>query len=216
MLATPPSTSEWPFISTGANTPGTAMLACRAGSRAPDFMLTSWPVNSSAVTTVSGISRWRKFFTGNTSPSQAMKSSLSNRPPLVSIGSMKSSQRSDFGSANSLRSASLWSTKNCSTWARISLPDRPEAYSAPTMAPILVPAITCGRMPSSSSVSSIRICARPLAPPPPSASPMRGSLDQPIQPLQATTAAATLTRKNSRRDRLRGNGLWISGMMKTV
>src|SRR5262245_17591387 len=56
----------------------------------------------------------------------------------------------------------------------MSAAESPDAYAAPKMAPIEVPAIILGLMPSSSKTSSIRICARPLAPPPPRTRPMDG------------------------------------------
>ena len=52
--------------------------------------------------------------------------------------------------------------------------DMPDAYSPPTSAPMLVPAMQSTGMCSSSIMRSTLMCAMPRAPPPPSARPMRG------------------------------------------
>ena len=69
---------------------------------------------------------------------------------------------------------------------------------APMMAPIDVPAITAGLMPSSSRASITGIWASPRAPPPPRASPIRGSLRLPLPPSAIDQDAGAPTRTTIR------------------
>ncbi len=73
-----------------------------------------------------------------------------------------------------------WPPGELRTMESISLPVYPAAYIDPTTAPMLVPTIKSGTMPSESSTRSTPMWAKPFAPPPESTSAVRAGAQLPI------------------------------------
>jgi hypothetical protein len=102
LSAMPPSTSSRPSISTGANAPGTDMLARMAWDRLPRLSTTASPVSMSAATARNGIgSFWKSVVPTVGSTSLRRKLSIET-PATTPLGSARPSPVRPYSGANSV------------------------------------------------------------------------------------------------------------------
>ena len=157
-LTRPPSTSRRPLLRTGVTMPGTAMLARTASVSSPLRATTSAPVSQSVATAAKGSAR-----SSISAPGTCARTNSATRWPSISP------ERGNTGSSSATMPAQ---SRLASRSAMRSI--LPDAYTAPTTAPMLVPATQCTLMPASCSARSTPMCASPRAEPLPSATPTRG------------------------------------------
>ena len=190
LSAMPPSTSSRPSRSTGANTPGADRLARMAVVRSPEPITTLSPVSRSVATARNGVGSSSKLLMRATGSVSRRSVCVSLCPWISPLGSTMWPPRTPSGnftrkfSSSSLRRSVRSSRGGRSRKASCQLievmifsmsrADRPLAYSPPTTAPMLVPAIASTGTRICSSTLSTPMCAAPRAPPPDSTSPTRG------------------------------------------
>ena len=161
-FTSPPSTRRSSPLRAGVKIPGTAMLALIASTRPPSSMTTSSPVIRLVATARKGRGR----SANSTSPTISDTSEASLFPSI----------RPERGKVISTKYLAICIQSSSST-VSVSLSSFPAAYIPPTSAPMLVPAMTSGTRPASSSFWMTPRCAMPRAAPAPSASPSFGRLD---------------------------------------
>ncbi|KGR94747.1 hypothetical protein X946_5286 [Burkholderia sp. ABCPW 111] len=156
-LTSPPSTYSRSPIRTGSNTDGTLHEARTASPVLPRWNRIGWPLFRSVATMPSGF----VIFSIGRLPSVLLMKFCSATP--CSRPRERNGVAQSLIDASSIASASLLI---CSAFI-------PDAYSAPTTEPALVPATSSIGMPRASSAFSTPTCAKPRAAPPPSAMPIR-------------------------------------------
>ncbi len=175
LLTSPPSTSARPLISAGANRPGMAMLARIASGSEPWSSTTIWPVCRSVATARYGIGRRSNGWLVGTAAVQFASSACSRLPctrptgaftpflPKPSVSPLmyrRSSSRLVCGrSARSVTSNAMSARLTSESRFCISPAAMPLAYSPPTTAPMLVPAMQSIGMRLSSSTFRTPRCA---------------------------------------------------------
>ncbi len=190
LSAMPPSTSRRPSRSTGANTPGAERLARIAMVRSPEPSTTLSPVSRSVATARKGVGSSSKLLMRATGSVSRRSVCVSLSPWINPFGSTMWPSRMPSGNLTRKVSSSCLRRRSRSSRAgrsrkascqlievmifSISPAERPLAYSPPTTAPMLVPAIASTGTRSCSSTLRTPTCAAPRAPPPESTSPMRG------------------------------------------
>ena len=154
----PPSMYSWLPMRTGSKMAGTALEARTAVAVSPVRNSTAWPSCKSAATMPKG-----RFMASIGRPLVCTRTNLARASPL-------STERP--GMTQSVR------LDSCRSMAMLpnSVGVLPLAYRAATTLPAEVPVTKSTWMPCSCSTCSTPMWAKPLAAPPPSARPMRGSL----------------------------------------